>query len=661
MKRECFLVLFIFLSLESCLTSKVMRNETVQTNHLLNNSSDMLVTTIRDVLGKGIERISRSLKSPNHSLLSSNITPNISKKERLEDSMLVQFAFLTDKNMIPSSTCGLGNTALFGLTLLSYSSFFSHAVWYFSDFGTVEHIIKNAARSFFASILSFIFSFSWGVLISACSDYYSICNKIQTGGFLIAISFFGLIISGGFMHRALMARRTNSVNGDSYLFDSEKPESIKEAFYHIKSAIPEVVAILQKKKYIPSVSPTPSPLKKLKLNLYENENENENENEEDGEDEEEIEKKLDELDEKDERERRLELEEKETKVAEKEEKEDVSDEKQKIIDAKKKAKDRMEVHSLEEIKPKGEEKNELLLNDQGSHTFGVEYVGIKLRMLGRDIFSSALSRFFILLFLIGMGLTAFPCGHTSLTRSSVICGPGMGWHQDSVTEQRGCQPLPCPENSLRVASNCLCQAGYAGKIEWKDFEWNGECKACPEKSYTNQVGQQTCKECGSGYYTSVSSAATQCSSCADNPSKTGVVNSCLQKTGNAHIYNNMAYCPPGFFGEPVTAARVSSISCEECALNEFSGPETITRVCFPNGCPVATYLSGSGGCYECPAGTVQDVKNHQSTSCRPCHVCSVGVERVVSVCTKQSDTVCACLARYTGSPSTYDRPTTCTG
>ena len=213
--------------------------------------------------------------------------------------------------------------------------------------------------------------------------------------------------------------------------------------------------------------------------------------------------------------------------------------------------------------------------------------------------------------------------------------------------------LPCPATMTASASpqtTCVCTAGFANTTggcvlcpagKFKTGDGNETCTACPENTYSAEVGRNssTCTSCPAfsstvgGINTIGNVAITNCG-CLAGTAGPGP-ESCLpceQGTYAHSRWHSCVACPPGQSTPGTGSAAVAQ--CVDCPRNTYSGsvPPSGAVTCIPCGgnsssvaksssaeqclCDPRFSRTGSEECVACPAGTHKSVQG--DGECTPC-------------------------------------------
>lgn len=167
-------------------------------------------------------------------------------------------------------------------------------------------------------------------------------------------------------------------------------------------------------------------------------------------------------------------------------------------------------------------------------------------------------------------------------------------------------------------------AGGIGGQNCKKFDPSGKCLACDKDKCTlcsTQIGLNK------GQYVdpSVSCEVKTCTEGYSKCSDTAV--SCLEGYGYDASTKKCTKCEAGTASKgenlactPCAADSVSSAGasvCTECKAIEHKKPNAAKTACVNVTCNKGQYIENIT-CKTCPAGTYQEVDNHQQTSCLSC-------------------------------------------
>ncbi|KAG1655606.1 Fibropellin-1 [Nymphon striatum] len=212
--------------------------------------------------------------------------------------------------------------------------------------------------------------------------------------------------------------------------------------------------------------------------------------------------------------------------------------------------------------------------------------------------------------------------------------------------------LPCPAGTFAASDEGLCIP--CAKGFYQDLTKQGECKACPEGTYTKETGSKAISDCipACGFGTYSPSGLVPCLQCPYNtfsgpPPADGFkecqrcpANSYTYQPGSTYSQDCKAKCAPGHYSEtglePCTQCPVNyyqflegQSSCFECAPTEFTprAGAISAEACLPVQC--TSNLCRNGGlciarghqamCY-CPAGFTGKICDVDVDECasRPC-------------------------------------------
>eukprot|EP00802_Teleaulax_amphioxeia_P008420 Tamp_08429.p1 GENE.Tamp_08429~~Tamp_08429.p1 ORF type:complete len:461 (+),score=18.65 Tamp_08429:454-1836(+) len=223
------------------------------------------------------------------------------------------------------------------------------------------------------------------------------------------------------------------------------------------------------------------------------------------------------------------------------------------------------------------------------------------------------------------------------------CAPGTYQSEAGSTSCTACPGLPHASSPVEsdAASDCICNAGYAGQADV------AQCTACLPGKYKDAVGNSGCADCPANTYSEAvaaddSSTCLACQSGASSPEGSDKRSMCVCLTPVEcpepfHLppylcgYEN-CMCKPGTEQIWVDATTRSCQDCEAGKAKGTWGSSDACEDCAPGfftpfgsyantactACTSGSYKAspGAGNCTECPAGSISLPGSTSDFACR---------------------------------------------
>eukprot|EP00937_MAST-01D_sp_MAST-1D-sp2_P002728 g2728.t1 len=201
--------------------------------------------------------------------------------------------------------------------------------------------------------------------------------------------------------------------------------------------------------------------------------------------------------------------------------------------------------------------------------------------------------------------TQLPDAQYSVAGLRPACAAGR--YRDYRWGCEDCWPGSFNDEETRTATTCK----WCPKGRYSADHAATACELCPAGTYHDQTGgteEESCKDCGEGYFSGDGAAA--CTPCAAGMWQDGDDEAACKP------------CPKGTFLDQ--EAQTSETACKSCPSGTFQSKVAQTTALACKDCPAGTYsgaerATAAGDCVKCPKGKYQDqVAQTSDTACKAC-------------------------------------------